>query len=75
MLQAYRETYRPALDAVEAEVREAVHALHLEADAHIGTRPAKTIRAILRKLARERTRLSKMQDIAGCRVVVPNLDH
>lgn len=36
-----------------------------------GGRPQKTTPSIVAKLERERTRLSRMQDIAGCRAVVP----
>lgn len=35
-------------------------------------RPTKTLDSISAKLARERTRLSQMQDIIGCRVIVEN---
>lgn len=38
-----------------------------------GGRPQKTTPSIVAKLERDRTRLSRMQDIAGCRVVVPTL--
>jgi hypothetical protein len=38
-----------------------------------GGRPQKTTQSIIAKLNREKTRLSKMQDIAGCRVEVENL--
>jgi (p)ppGpp synthase/HD superfamily hydrolase len=38
-----------------------------------GGRPQKTTQSIVAKLERERTRLSRMQDIAGCRVEVENL--
>ena len=38
-----------------------------------GGRPQKTTPSIVAKLERERTRLSRMQDIAGCRVEVENL--
>jgi RelA/SpoT family protein len=37
-----------------------------------GGRPQKTTPSIIAKLNREKTRLSTMQDIAGCRVEVPN---
>lgn len=36
-------------------------------------RPLKTTPSIVDKLRRERTRLSQIQDIAGCRIVVANL--
>src|SRR6476660_8791415 len=38
-----------------------------------GGRESKTTQSIRAKLVREKTRLSKMQDIAGCRVVVDDL--
>jgi len=38
-----------------------------------GGRPAKSTPSIIAKLNRERGRLSKMQDIAGCRIEVDNL--
>lgn len=37
------------------------------------SRPAKSTASIIAKLNRERSRLSKMQDIAGCRVEVENI--
>lgn len=36
-------------------------------------RPEKTNRAIIQKLRRQSIRLSQIQDIAGCRIVVPDL--
>lgn len=39
-----------------------------------GGRPAKSTASIIAKLNRERGRLSKMQDIAGCRIEVDNLE-
>jgi len=35
-------------------------------------RPEKSTQSIVAKLRREKMRLSRMQDIAGCRVIVPN---
>jgi ppGpp synthetase/RelA/SpoT-type nucleotidyltranferase len=40
----------------------------------IGGRPLKTVEAITAKLVRGKTRLHKMQDIAGTRIVVPTLE-
>jgi ppGpp synthetase/RelA/SpoT-type nucleotidyltranferase len=40
----------------------------------IAGRPLKTREAIIAKLVREKSRLNRIQDIAGARVVVPNLD-
>lgn len=42
-------------------------------DMPVTARPLKTREAIIAKLVRERTRLATMQDIAGARIVVPNL--
>lgn len=36
-------------------------------------RPGKTTGSIVEKLMRETTRLSQMQDIAGCRIIVPDI--
>lgn len=71
LLRQLRESYRPALDAVVEEVRSALNETGLSRD--VGTRPAKTTRSIIAKLHRERTNLARMQDIAGCRVIVPRL--
>jgi ppGpp synthetase/RelA/SpoT-type nucleotidyltranferase len=40
----------------------------------ITARPLKTREAIVQKLVREKTRLNRMQDIAGARIVGPHLD-
>jgi hypothetical protein len=63
-LNGFRESFRPAFDKVVA----ALESLGLE----VGGRSAKTIGSIVAKLEREKTRLSTMQDIAGCRVEVQN---
>ena len=63
-LNDFRESFRPAFDRV---VRE-LESLGLA----VGGRAAKTMGSIVAKLAREKTRLSTMQDIAGCRVEVTN---
>jgi|SRR5579884_497794 len=70
LLRTLRESYRPVLDVVVAEVRGVAEALGVEAA--LATRPAKTTRSIIAKLQRERTNLARMQDIAGCRIVVPD---
>jgi ppGpp synthetase/RelA/SpoT-type nucleotidyltranferase len=63
-LNDFRESFRPAFDKIVA----ALESLGLE----VGGRSAKTIGSIVAKLEREKTRLSTMQDIAGCRVQVQN---
>jgi ppGpp synthetase/RelA/SpoT-type nucleotidyltranferase len=61
-LDAYRLQFGAAYDFVVGRLRE----LGYEPTG----RPAKSSRAILDKLRRESIRLSQIQDIAGCRIVV-----
>jgi putative GTP pyrophosphokinase len=68
LLHEFRETYQEPLETLVDEVRWVADSLGVRAQ--IGTRPAKTTQSIIRKLVRERTRLSRMQDIGGCRAVV-----
>lgn len=63
LLDQYRRSFRPAYDYVVGRIRE-----HLDL-APTG-RPAKTRTALADKLQRESIRLSQVQDIAGCRIVV-----
>jgi putative GTP pyrophosphokinase len=63
LLDQYRREFGPDYAVVVTAVREA---LGLEASG----RPAKSTTAIVDKLNRGSMRLSQMQDIAGCRVVV-----
>ena len=64
-LDMFRLSFASACDQVMLELNR----LELEPV----SRPAKTTSSIIAKLDRERSRLSKMQDIAGCRVVVDNI--
>jgi ppGpp synthetase/RelA/SpoT-type nucleotidyltranferase len=64
MLTEYRATFLPAYEQVISLLRTA---LRLEPTG----RPAKSTSAIVDKLKRESIRLSQLQDIAGCRIVVP----
>lgn len=60
LLQQFRAAHDPPLAAVQAALRE------------MGFHPSsrlKTVGTIIEKLARERTRLGTMQDIAGVRIV------
>ncbi|CAN5849665.1 hypothetical protein BH18ACI5_BH18ACI5_04280 [soil metagenome] len=66
LLDEYRRLFVPAYELVVSSIRER---LSIEASG----RPAKTLVSIREKLRRETIRLSQMQDIAGCRVVVPDL--
>jgi putative GTP pyrophosphokinase len=64
-LDEFRLSFQPAYDEVFAELSQI--------GLNPGGRPQKTTLSIIAKLNRERTRLSRMQDIAGCRVVVDNM--
>lgn len=63
MLHSYRLSFAAAYIAVLDEIRTSIGV------AATG-RPAKSTTAIVDKLRRESIRLSQMQDIAGCRIVV-----
>lgn len=69
-LDAFRRWHEATLELVHAE---ALDAFRGEALAITG-RPLKTPQAIVAKLVRSRTRLSTMQDIAGTRITVPDLE-
>lgn len=62
LLEAFRDSFRPSFEAVRAVMESS-----LEVPV-VGR--TKSIVAIVAKLRRERTRLSTMQDIAGCRILV-----
>lgn len=65
LLAEYETSFQPALDSVVSEIakRFGLHA----------TPRRKSVSSIVGKIRRERTRLSSMQDIAGCRAVVPTI--
>ncbi|MEQ1913054.1 MAG: hypothetical protein ABMA15_29845 [Vicinamibacterales bacterium] len=65
-LDEYRRTFGPAFTYVVTMIRER---LGFEPSG----RSAKTTSAISDKLGRESIRMSQIQDIAGCRVVVPDV--
>ena len=66
-LDRYRRTFAEPYEHVVGLVRSS---LGLEPTG----RPAKSTTAIREKLQRESIRLSQMQDIAGCRLVVENME-
>jgi putative GTP pyrophosphokinase len=66
LLDSYRRGFRPAYDVVVDRIRDE---LGLEASG----RPAKSTAAIVDKLRRGTMRLTQMQDIAGCRILVPDI--
>ena len=66
LLDEYRLSFGDAYDAIIRTMRER---LHLEPTG----RTAKTPSSIAEKLRRESIRLSQIQDIAGCRIIVPDV--
>ena len=62
------DSYRRSFDGVYATVTSTVRRLGLEASGRI-----KTTVSIIEKLKRQSFRLSKLQDIAGCRLVVDDV--
>ncbi len=67
LLDQYRRSYTEAYEDVVAVVRGVVG---LEPTG----RPAKSTTSIADKLRREHIRLSQIQDIAGCRLIVENIE-
>lgn len=67
LLDEYRRSFGEAYETTVRIIRER---LHLEPTG----RPAKSTGAIIEKLRRESIRLSQIQDISGCRVVVTNIE-
>jgi len=66
LLDKYRRSFGPAYDFIIRTIRGT---LRLEPTG----RPAKSTSSIAEKLRRESIRLSQVQDIAGCRVVVADI--
>ena len=66
LLDEYRLSFGDAYDAIIRTIREK---LQLEPTG----RPDKTPSSIAEKLRRESIRLSQIQDIAGCRIIVPDV--
>ena len=66
ILDTYRKSFSEAYEEV---INTAQRSLNLKATG----RSAKSTKSIVEKLLRESIRLSQMQDIAGCRIVVPDI--
>lgn len=66
LLDLYRLSFGPASETV-------VDAIRSQLRLQPSVRTSKTRTSIIDKLRREKTRLSQMQDIAGCRIVVNNI--
>jgi len=65
LLECYRRSFGDAYQEVVRIIRER--------DQSLTGRPAKSTASIAEKLLRESTRLSQVQDIAGCRIVVTDV--
>jgi putative GTP pyrophosphokinase len=63
LLDEYRRSFGPAYDRVVEKVQAVL-------GVPVSGRPAKSTTSIIEKLNRESIRLSQIQDIAGCRIVV-----
>lgn len=66
VLDDYRRSFEEAYETVVRTLREGLHL------APTG-RPAKSTSSLIEKLRRESIRLSQIQDIAGCRIVVADI--
>lgn len=65
-LDRYRRSFTPAYEVVVGDIRDK---LRLEPTG----RPAKSTTSIVDKLKRESIRLTQIQDIAGCRIIVADI--
>ncbi len=68
MLNEYRNSFSKAFEAVLRQI-------YITHGFEVSRRRGKSNVAIVDKLTRESIRLSQMQDIAGCRIVVPDMAH
>lgn len=66
LLDDYRRSFMEASEAVAQAVERSTGFLASQ-------RPGKSTAAILEKLARQSTHLGRIQDIAGCRITVPDM--
>jgi putative GTP pyrophosphokinase len=68
LLEDFRRSFKTAY-------REVVGGIRSTLAVEVTGRPAKSTRSLVEKLRRESIRLSQMQDIAGCRLVVKDAFH
>jgi putative GTP pyrophosphokinase len=66
LLDSHRRSFAPTYDGVVDRIRS-------ELGLEISGRPAKSTTAIVDKLRRSSMRLTQMQDIAGCRIVLSDI--
>ena len=73
ILEEYRAAHLPALAAIQLALGVSLHGFEGTADPPMTARP-KTREAIIAKMCRDKTALTRMQDIAGVRVVATTLE-
>lgn len=71
-LRSFLETLEPFAEDTFGEVRSLDSEASLIA-AQVTRRNAKTVRSIIAKLRRQSTSLRQIQDLVGCRIVVPDI--
>lgn len=67
ILDEYRKSFSRAFE-------EVIQIIQIKFKLEVSGRPEKTTSSIVDKIKRERTRLSRMQDIAGCRIIVSGIE-
>ncbi len=76
LLEEYRKSFRDAYQSVIEQIQTIIYSIPFGKDYKIelAGRPEKSTISIIEKLNRESSiRLSQLQDIAGCRLVVPDI--
>jgi ppGpp synthetase/RelA/SpoT-type nucleotidyltranferase len=68
LLLEYRASFLPAYESVTADIQRAIPERRLTG------RPEKTPDSIVAKLRRTKIELARMQDIAGCRLIVSGIE-
>jgi putative GTP pyrophosphokinase len=75
--KAVRDDDRRTLDAFRlsfaGSYATVIKIVHEQTSVEVSGRPAKSTTAMVEKLQRESIRLSQMQDVSGCRIVVSAL--
>lgn len=72
-LRAFLKTLEPFAEDIFAQVRDANADIANLRSARVVRRSSKTPRSILAKLRRQTTTLAQIQDLVGCRAVVPDI--
>ena len=72
VLDSLYESYEPAGQGVYTKLVREIRDFGFEIEPTIAQRQTKSLASIVAKLSRQRTRLSSIQDIIGCRIIVAN---